>query len=51
MKVVDILNFFFQLSCLEVGQAYSVESLTLTQTMILDDLKHLGLIYQRKVFL
>ncbi|KAK5672436.1 RNA polymerase II transcription factor B 52 kDa subunit [Batrachochytrium dendrobatidis] len=48
MELVEVLNFFFQLGSLELGQDYSVEVLTPTQKHMLDDLKHLGLIYQRK---
>ncbi|KAH6565356.1 hypothetical protein BASA50_005389 [Batrachochytrium salamandrivorans] len=48
MELVEVLNFFFQLGSLELGQDYSVEVLTPTQRHMLDDLKHLGLIYQRK---
>ncbi|KAJ3415381.1 RNA polymerase II transcription factor B 52 kDa subunit [Chytridiales sp. JEL 0842] len=48
MDPIDILNFLFQLGSLELGQDYSVDSLTETQKHMLDDLKHLGLIYQRK---
>ncbi|KAI8919720.1 transcription factor Tfb2-domain-containing protein [Entophlyctis helioformis] len=48
MELVEVLNFFFQLGSLELGHDYSVEALTPTQRHMLDDLKHLGLIYQRK---
>ncbi|KAJ1559841.1 RNA polymerase II transcription factor B 52 kDa subunit, partial [Cladochytrium tenue] len=48
MDTVDVLNFLFQLGSLELGQDYSVDALTETQRHMLDDLKHLGLIYQRK---
>nr|KAJ3422193.1 RNA polymerase II transcription factor B 52 kDa subunit [Polyrhizophydium stewartii] len=48
MQLVEVLNFFFQLGSLELGQDYSIETLTPTQKHMLDDLKHLGLIYQRK---
>ncbi|KAJ3328825.1 RNA polymerase II transcription factor B 52 kDa subunit [Blyttiomyces sp. JEL0837] len=48
MDPVDVLNFLFQLGSLELGQDYSVDTLTETQKHMLDDLKHLGIIYQRK---
>ncbi|KAI9351737.1 transcription factor Tfb2-domain-containing protein [Zopfochytrium polystomum] len=48
MDPVDVLNFLFQLGSLELGQGYSVDALTETQRHMLDDLKHLGIVYQRK---
>ncbi|KAI8840126.1 RNA polymerase II transcription factor B 52 kDa subunit [Chytriomyces hyalinus] len=48
MNPVDVLNFLFQLGSLELGQDYSVDVLTDTQKQMLEDLKHLGLVYQRK---
>ncbi|KAJ3386895.1 RNA polymerase II transcription factor B 52 kDa subunit [Entophlyctis sp. JEL0112] len=48
MDPVDVLNFLFQLGSLELGQDYSVTALTDTQKKMLEDLKHLGLVYQRK---
>ncbi|KAI9338548.1 transcription factor Tfb2-domain-containing protein [Obelidium mucronatum] len=48
MDPVDVLNFLFQLGSLEFGQDYSVDVLTDTQKQMLDDLKHFGLVYQRK---
>jgi transcription initiation factor TFIIH subunit 4 len=33
---------------LELGQDYSVDSLSETEKKMLEDLKHLGLVYQRK---
>ncbi|KAI8609913.1 transcription factor TFIIH subunit p52/Tfb2, partial [Chytriomyces sp. MP71] len=48
MDPVDVLNFFFQLGSLEFGQDYSVDVLTDTQKQMLEDLKYLGLVYQRK---
>lgn len=47
---VEVLNFLFQLGCLELGKDYSIESLSPTQQQMMVDFKHLGLIYQRKVF-
>ncbi|KAI8914210.1 transcription factor Tfb2-domain-containing protein [Gorgonomyces haynaldii] len=48
MNVVQVLGFIFQLANLELGKAYSVEALDPSHRMMLEDLKHLGLIYQRK---
>ncbi|KAI8833049.1 transcription factor Tfb2-domain-containing protein [Chytridium lagenaria] len=48
MDTVDVLNFLFQLGSLELGQDYSVDALTDTQKQMLDDLKPLGIVYQRK---
>jgi len=48
MDLVEVLNFLFQLGSLQLGTDYSIESLTPTQQQMLNDLKHLGIIYQRK---
>ncbi|KAJ1922283.1 RNA polymerase II transcription factor B 52 kDa subunit [Mycoemilia scoparia] len=48
IHVVEILNFLFQLSSLEVGQAYIVESLTPVQRRMLSDLREFGLAYQSR---
>ncbi|RIB10803.1 transcription factor TFIIH complex subunit Tfb2 [Gigaspora rosea] len=48
MNVVEVLNFFFMLGSLELGQDYSVEGLTDTQRQLLDDLTNYGLIYRPK---
>ncbi|KAI8811666.1 transcription factor Tfb2-domain-containing protein [Cladochytrium replicatum] len=48
MKKDEILNFLFQLASLELGQDYSIEVLTPTQQTMMGDLKHLGIVYQRK---
>ncbi|CAG8518055.1 3136_t:CDS:2 [Diversispora eburnea] len=48
MNVVEVLNFFFMLGSLELGQDYSVEGLTPTQRQLLDDLENYGLAYRRK---
>jgi len=48
MDLVEVLNFLFQLGSLQLGADYSIESLTPTQQQMLNDLKHLGIIYQRK---
>ncbi|TPX62900.1 hypothetical protein PhCBS80983_g00079 [Powellomyces hirtus] len=47
MDIVQVLNFLFQIGTLELGQAYSIEPLTDTQTNVLRDLKHFGIFYQR----
>jgi transcription initiation factor TFIIH subunit 4 len=47
MNQTEVLAFLFQLGSLEFGQNYSIELLTLTQKKLLNDLKYLGLIYQR----
>ena len=41
-----MLSFLFMLGSLEVGQAYSTSSLTLTQTKMLDDLNDFGIVYR-----
>ena len=46
MDRVDMLSFLFMLGSLEVGQAYSTSSLTLTQTKMLDDLNDFGIVYR-----
>ena len=48
IHVVEILNFLFQLGCLEIGQAYLVEPLTPIQRKMLADLREFGLTYQSK---
>lgn len=47
MDPVDVLNFIFILGSLELGSAYSVESLSETQVLMLPDLRDYGLVYQR----
>lgn len=46
MDLVDMLSFFFMLGSLELGQAYSVLSLSPTQTQMLDDLSDFGIVYR-----
>ncbi|KAL7746892.1 RNA polymerase II transcription factor B 52 kDa subunit [Sorochytrium milnesiophthora] len=48
MDRVDVLNFFFLLSSLELGTGYSLESLTETQQIMLEDLMAFGIVYRRK---
>ncbi|CAK9437254.1 uncharacterized protein LODBEIA_P16320 [Lodderomyces beijingensis] len=47
MNPVDVLNFIFILGSLELGNSYSVSSLSETQISMLADLKDYGLVYQR----
>lgn len=49
MDPVDVLGFLLSLGSMELGCDYSTEVLTDTQRSMLNDLKHLGLVYQRKV--
>ena len=48
MDSVDVLSFLFMLGSLELGQDYSLATLTQTQIQMLDDLRDFGIIYQRK---
>ncbi|KAI8991600.1 RNA polymerase II transcription factor B subunit 2 [Mycotypha africana] len=48
MDLVEVLNFLFQLGSLELGESYSVETLTQTQIQMLEDLRDYGIVYQRK---
>lgn len=48
MEKTDVLHFLLMLGSLELGQAYSVATLTKTQQMMLVDLRDYGVIYQRK---
>ncbi|KAG0738905.1 hypothetical protein G6F57_002546 [Rhizopus arrhizus] len=48
MDLVEVLNFFFQLGSLELGENYSVDTLTQTQLQMLEDLRDYGIVYQRK---
>ncbi|KAF9118653.1 RNA polymerase II transcription factor B 52 kDa subunit [Mortierella sp. 14UC] len=48
MDLVEVLTFFFQLGSLELGNDYSSEKLTPSQTHLLEDLKAYGIVYQRK---
>ncbi|KAI9828180.1 MAG: RNA polymerase II transcription factor B 52 kDa subunit [Phylliscum demangeonii] len=47
MDSVDVLSFLFMLGSLELGQDYSVATLTATQIQMLDDLQDFGIIYRR----
>ena len=46
MDTVDILSFLFTIARLALGQDYSKEALTPTQSQMLDDLGDFGIIYQ-----
>jgi len=46
MDLVDMLSFYFMLGSLELGQAYSISSLSPTQTSMLDDLSDFGIVYR-----
>ncbi|KAI9149676.1 RNA polymerase II transcription factor B 52 kDa subunit [Blastocladiella emersonii ATCC 22665] len=48
MAEVDVLNFLFLLSSMELGAAYSTEVLSDTQKAVLKDMKAFGIVYQRK---
>ncbi|KAI8061008.1 RNA polymerase II transcription factor B subunit 2 [Gongronella butleri] len=48
MDLVEVLNFLFQLGASELGENYSVETLTQTQQHMLEDLRDYGIVYQRK---
>ncbi|ODV64385.1 TFIIH/NER complex subunit TFB2 [Ascoidea rubescens DSM 1968] len=47
MDRVDVLNFIFMLGSLELGQSYSLTSLSDTQINMLRDLRDYGLVYQK----
>lgn len=48
MEKTDVLHFLLMLGSLELGQAYSVNTLTVTQRAMLADLRDYGIVYQRK---
>ena len=48
MDSVDVLSFLFMLGSLELGQDYSVKTLTPTQIHMLDDLRDFGIVYRRE---
>ncbi|KAH0542173.1 hypothetical protein FGG08_003394 [Glutinoglossum americanum] len=48
MNKVDVLHFLFMLGSLELGQDYSLATLTATQIQMLEDLRDFGIVYQRK---
>lgn len=49
MDPVDVLNFIFMLGALEVGKAYSTESLSKTQKIMLQDMGDYGIVFQKNV--
>lgn len=49
MDTVEVLNFIFMLGSLEVGKAYSTESLTPTQKIMLKDMRDYGIVFQKSV--
>ncbi|KZS92011.1 transcription factor Tfb2 [Sistotremastrum niveocremeum HHB9708] len=48
MDLVEVLNFLFMLSTMDLGREYSPDNLTQTQLVMLEDLRDYGLIWQRK---
>ncbi|KAK9478179.1 transcription factor Tfb2-domain-containing protein [Lipomyces japonicus] len=48
MDAVEVLHFLFMLGSLELGQDYSLNELSDTQKIMLDDLRDYGIVYQRK---
>ena len=48
MEKTDVLHFLLMLGSLQLGQAYSVATLTQTQCMMLRDLRDYGVVYQRR---
>jgi transcription initiation factor TFIIH subunit 4 len=45
LNTIDVLSFLLHLSSLELGQAYSTESLDSTQMQCLDDLQSSGIVF------
>ncbi|KAK9466847.1 transcription factor Tfb2-domain-containing protein [Lipomyces arxii] len=48
MDAVEVLHFLFMLGSLQLGQDYSIDALSPTQKIMLDDLRDYGIVYQRK---
>ncbi|EPX71130.1 transcription factor TFIIH complex subunit Tfb2 [Schizosaccharomyces octosporus yFS286] len=48
MDPIQVLHFLFMLGSLELGRDYSVDFLTDTQQIMLEDLREYGIVYQRK---
>lgn len=46
MNETDVLSFLFMLGSLDLGQAYSTSTLTLTQLQMLDDLSAMGIVFR-----
>ncbi|KAI5778904.1 transcription factor Tfb2-domain-containing protein [Geopyxis carbonaria] len=49
MEKTDVLHFLLMLGSLDLGQAYSVATLTKTQSIMLRDLRDYGIVYMRKL--
>ena len=47
MDMIEMLQFFFMLGCLELGMPYSSRELTPTQQALLGDLADFGLVWRR----
>jgi transcription initiation factor TFIIH subunit 4 len=47
LNVIDVLTFFFQLGCLDVGVGYGSDMLSEVQQRLLQDLSELGLLYRK----
>lgn len=48
IDLVEVLSFLFMVSTMELGKEYSTENLSTSQTVVMDDLRHYGLLWQRK---
>ncbi|KAG5353457.1 hypothetical protein C0989_006614 [Termitomyces sp. Mn162] len=48
MDLVEVLNFLFMLSTMQLGKEYSTEKLGVSQNAMLEDLRDYGLIWQRR---
>ncbi|KAG6891050.1 hypothetical protein C0995_014138 [Termitomyces sp. Mi166 len=48
MDLVEVLNFLFMLSTMQLGREYSTEKLGISQNAMLEDLRDYGLIWQRR---
>lgn len=46
MNETDVLSFLFMLGSLELGQAYSISTLSPTQLQMLDDLSAMGIVFR-----
>ncbi|KAL1741910.1 transcription factor Tfb2-domain-containing protein [Schizophyllum fasciatum] len=48
MDLVEVLSLLFMISTTELGKEYSTENLSYSQRDVMDDLRHYGLLWQRK---
>ncbi|KAI4525460.1 transcription factor Tfb2 [Schizophyllum commune Loenen D] len=48
IDLVEVLSFLFMVSTMELGKEYSTENLSASQLVVMDDLRHYGLLWQRK---